>query len=137
MAGPRACHSPSRNPLPVYKNELTGAAPTEGSGTPTLTPIVSRASTPAPATTPDAVPSFDSKLFKQFIKAYLKTQVLGRIEVDSEPCEQSFKAQFPDLYYGNLHMDCYQFCHQCQDYFENAGAKGPNRIRFAALFLRR
>ena len=33
-------------------------------------------------------------------------------------------------------MDCYRFCQQCEDHFETAGASGPNRIPFAALFLR-
>ena len=70
------------------------------------------------------------------MKAYLEAQVPGQTEVDPEPCEQSLKARFPDLYYGNSHMDCYRFCQQCKDHFETAGAKGPNRIPFAALFLR-
>ena len=50
--------------------------------------------------------------------------------------EQPFKAWFLDLYYGNLHMDCYRFCPQYKDYFETARVKRPNRILFAALFLR-
>ena len=33
-------------------------------------------------------------------------------------------------------MDCYRFCQQYEDHFETAGASGPNRILFAALFLR-
>ena len=33
-------------------------------------------------------------------------------------------------------MECYNFCQQCEDYFATAGAKGPNRIPFAASFLR-
>ena len=33
-------------------------------------------------------------------------------------------------------MDCYRFCQQCEDHFETAGASGPNRIPFAASFLR-
>ena len=33
-------------------------------------------------------------------------------------------------------MDCYRFCQQCEDHFETAGASKPNRIPFAALFLR-
>ena len=136
MAGPRARRSPRRNAPLTGKDELAGAAPTEGSGTPIPTPVLSRASTPAPATAPAAAPSLDNKLFKQFIKAYLEAQVPGRTEVDSEPREQPLKARFPDLYYGNSHMDCYRFCQQCKDYFETAGAKGPNRIPFAALFLR-
>ena len=77
-----------------------------------------------------------NELFKQFMKAYLENQVTGQTEIDIEPRKQLFKARFPNLYYGNLHMDCYQFCQQCKDHFETAGAKRPNRILFAALFLR-
>ena len=33
-------------------------------------------------------------------------------------------------------MECYNFCQQCEDHFATAGAKGPNRIPFAASFLR-
>ena len=32
-------------------------------------------------------------------------------------------------------MDYYRFCQQCKDHFETAGAKWPNKILFAALFL--
>ena len=136
MAGPRARRSPRRNPPPAGEDELAGAVPTEGSDTPTPTPVMSCAPTPAPATAPAAAPSSDNELFKQFMKAYLEAQVPGRTEVDPEPREQPLKARFPDLYYGNSHMDCYRFCQQCEDHFETAGAKGPNRIPFAASFLR-
>ena len=43
------------------------------------------------------------------MKAYLEAQVLGQTEFESKTCKQPFKAPFPDLYYGNLHMDYYQF----------------------------
>ena len=135
MAGPRACCSPRRNLSLTSKDELAGAAPTEGSGTPISTPVVFRAPTLALATAPAVAPSLDNELFKQFMKAYLETQVPGRIEVDPEPCKQPLKAWFPDLFYGNLHIDCYRFCQQCEDYFKTAEAKGPNRIPFAASFL--
>ena len=59
----------------------------------------------------------------------------SRTEVDPKPCEQPLKAKFPDLYYGNLDMDCYRFCQQCEDYLTTAVAKGPNRIPVAASFL--
>ena len=85
MAGPRACHSLRWNPPPAGKDELAGAAPTEGSGMPTPTPVVSRASTPALATTPATASSSDNKLFKQFMKAYLEAQVPGQTEIDSKP----------------------------------------------------
>ena len=77
MTGPRARRSPRQNPLPTGKDELAGAAPTEGSGTPTPTPVVSRAPTPAPATAPAVAPFSDNELFKQFIKAHLEVQVPG------------------------------------------------------------
>ena len=107
MARPHARRSPCQNPPPAGENKLASVVLTESSGTPTPTPVVLHAPTPAPATTPVAAPSSDTKLFKQFIKAYLEAQVLGRTEVDLEPCEQPLKARFPDLYYGNSHMDCY------------------------------
>ena len=107
MAGPCACRSPCRNPPPAGEDELAGAALTESSGTPTPTSVMSRTPTPAPATAPAAAPSSDTKLFKQFMKAYLETQVPGQTKVDPKPCKQPLKARFPELYYGNSHMDCY------------------------------
>ena len=72
MAGPRARQSPCRNLRPVGENELAGVAPTEGSGTPIPTLVMSRALTPALATASTVAPSLDNELFKQFIKTYLE-----------------------------------------------------------------
>ncbi len=33
-------------------------------------------------------------------------------------------------------MEYYNFCQQCEDHFATCGAIGPNRIPFAASFLR-
>ena len=137
MAKLSACRSPCRNSFLTGEDRFAGAAPTEGSGTPTPTPVLSRAPTPAPATASAVTPSLDNKLFKQFMKAYLEAQMPGRIVVDSEACKQPLKAWFPDLYYGNLHMDCYWFCQQCENHFKTTRAKKPNKILFAALFLHR
>ena len=109
MARLPACRSSCRNPFPTGKDGLAGATLTESSGTSTPTPVMSHDPTPAPATAPVIAPSSDNKLFKQFMKAYLEAQVPSRTKVDPELCKQSFKAQFPDLYYGNLHIDCYRF----------------------------
>ena len=68
MAGPRACRSSCLKPPPTSEDELAGAAPIEGSSTPTPTPAVSYAPTPTPA----IALSSDNKLFKQFIQAYLE-----------------------------------------------------------------
>ena len=135
MAGPCTRRSPCRNPPPAGKDELAGA-PTDGSGTPapTITPAVSRALTPAPAPTASAPASTD-ELFKQFMKTYLEAQT-QTAQGQAEPQKQPLKAWFPNLYWGNLHMDCYRFCQQCEDHFKTAGAKKSNRIPFAASFLR-
>ena len=135
MAGPCAYRSPCGNLFPTTKDKLTRAALTEGSGTVTPTPVVFRALTSALAIAPVIAPSLNNKLFKQFIKTYLETQVPKQTKVDPKPRKQPFKAQFPNLYYGSLDMDYYQFCQQCKDHFKTAGAKGPNKILFKALFL--
>ena len=46
MAGPCARRSPRQNPPSTGKDELAGAAPTEGNGTPTPTLAVTRVPTP-------------------------------------------------------------------------------------------
>ena len=72
MARPFTCSSPCQNPFPAGENELAGVVLTEGSGTPTPTPVVLLAPTYAPATDPAAAPSLDTQLFKQFMRAYLE-----------------------------------------------------------------
>ena len=50
--------------------------------------------------------------------------------------DKFFKAQNPDLYYGNSYMECYYFCQQCKDDFETTKAKSHKRIPFAEIFLK-
>ena len=73
---------------------------------------MSHAPTPTLATAPVVALYLDNKLFKHFMKAYLKTQVLAQtaLEINPKPGKQIFKARFPDLYYRNLYIDYYQFC---------------------------
>lgn len=142
MAGPRTCRSPCGNPcqkpLPIGKDELAeGAqeAPTDNSGTPVPTSrTLILASTPV--LTPSSAPASTNELFKKFMKACLENQTQAPAPSQAEPREQPLKAWFPDFYYKNLYIDCYHFCHQCQNYFETAGATRPNRISFATSFLR-
>ena len=73
MAGPRTCRNPRRNPPPGGEDELASGpseAPNKGSNTPTPSPLVFRAQTPAQALTL----SSNEGLFQQFIKAYLENQ---------------------------------------------------------------
>ena len=106
--------APSCNPTPSL-NQL-----------PTLIP--GSAPVPAPALAPT------NELFKKFIKAYLESNQGSRQSLAEY--EWPLKAKVPEVYYGKLHMDCYDFCQQCKDYFEPAGATGTNRTPFAASFLR-
>ncbi len=46
------------------------------------------------------------------------------------------KAKIPYIYHGGSYMEYYNFCQQYKDYFATCGATGPNRILFAASFLR-
>ena len=140
MAGTRTRRSPCRNPPSGGEDELAGGslkAPTKGSNTPTPSPPASRAQTPAFAQAP--APPSNKGLFQQFMKAYLENQNQNQapppVPIQAELRKQLLKVQFPDLYYGNSHLDCYHFCQQCEGHFDTAGASGPNRISFAASFL--
>ena len=126
MAGPRT----RRN---------AGGAPTDDSGTPVPTPAVSR--TPAPASVPGPPGRYTDedlqRATKLTLEFFVKGQEHGQLQANFAPRKQPLKARFLDLYYGNSHLDWYRFCQQCEDHFETAGANGPNRVPFAALFLRR
>ena len=128
MAGPCTCRN-------------TGGAPTNGSGTPELTPAVSRAPTPALASAPGPSGRYINedlqRATKLALESFVKGQELGQLQASSAPCKQPLKAQFPNLYYRNSHLNCYCFCLQCEDYFKIAEANRPNRVSFAALFLRK
>ena len=136
-------HTPCCNPPLGGEDELAGGpprAPIKGRYILTPSPPVSRAQTPASAQVP-ASPS-NKGFFQQFMKTNLENQNQNQNQtsplalIQAELREQLLKARFPDLYYGNSHLDCYRFCQQCEDHFDTAGASGPNRIPFAASFLR-
>ena len=135
MGGACTCHNPRHNPPSGGENEPVGDPPgasTKGSNTSTLSPPVSWAQTPAQP----PVPSSTEELCQQLLKTYAATVNLLEQNHGSGPCKKSLKVQFSDLYYGNLHIDCYRFCQQCKDNFETAGASRPNRIPFATSFFR-
>ena len=78
------------------------------------------------------VAKYTEENLQRILKAVLEAQVLAF----DEPCKKLLKARSPDVYCGKSHMECYNFCQQYEDHFTTAGAKGPNRIPFAAFFLR-
>ena len=118
------------NPANSFYSDSTSPAL---SCNPTLGPVLVLALIPAlvPAPAP-ALPS-SNKLFKQFMKTYLKSnQGLKQSPVERK---QSLKAKLPEVYYNKLHIDCYHFCQQCKKHFEIARATGANQTPFAAFFF--
>ena len=102
------CSAPTRSTGPSEQDEL---ASTAGSSIP---------SAPAPA---PRIAKYTEADLQRILKVCLEAK---------GPQE----GPFPDLYFGKSHMECYQFCQQCEDYFDTAGAKDNNRTLFAASFLR-
>ena len=51
--------------------------------------------------------------------------VLAPAPIVAEAPREKLKARSPDLYRGKSHMDCYNFCQQCEDYFATVGATEP------------
>ena len=64
---------------------------------------------------------------------FMKT-TQAQTQVLAEPQEQSLKARSPETYLEKSHMDYYNFCQQCEDYFESSSATGMNSTPFAASF---
>ncbi len=50
--------------------------------------------------------------------------------------DRPLKPRNPDLYYSNLHIECYYFCQQCEDHFEVMGSLGHKLVLFIAGFLK-
>ena len=88
------------------------------------------------AVVPTAAPPVP-KYTEEDLQRILKTVLEARAPTTSEePWDKPLKAHSPDVYRRKSHMECYNFCPQCEDYFATAGARGANRIPFAASFLR-
>ena len=121
---------PCRNLSPSSISLSPGPNPSRH---PTLGPAAVPAPAPAPVHSPALASVATNDLFKQFMKAYLEMNQ-GPRQPPAER-ERSFKAKILEVYYGKLHIECYHFCQQCEDYFETAGATKTNWTPFAASFL--
>ena len=84
---------------------------------------------------PPAVESPVAKYTEEDLQRILKTVLEARAPPSDGIREKPLKARSPDVYRGKSHMECYNFCQQCEDHFATTGVKGPNRILFAASFL--
>ena len=145
LGGSRSRRSPRWNlpPFDLVEDELARDPGTVGSlYSGSTSPVLSRNPIPCLELVSALIsvpvlalaPPCSNQLFKQIMRAYLKSNQRSRqppIEY-----ERSLKAKVSEVYYSKLHMDCYHFCQQCKDHFENAGATETNRTCFAAFFFR-
>ena len=121
-----ACCSPCQNPHDG-KNKLTGGTPNKGKDRRTPTPAVTRALTPAatPVVAPLAASgSADSSIIRYLeddLQPILMTVLNSRPPAPvpahvvaaalhaKSPHERSLKARLPDIYWGETHLECYNF----------------------------
>ena len=127
---------PDSSPPPESGDELSD----QPVGPSTKLPV---ANAPAAA---NSIPKYSEDDLQRILRTVLEARVPVPAPVPApapapapivaEAPREKLKARSPDVYRGKSHMDCYNFCQQCEDYFATAGATGPTRIPFAASFLR-
>ena len=76
-----------------------------------------------------------AKYIEEDLQKILRTVFKAQAPSDGAR-EKPLKARLCDVYCGKFHIECYNFCQQCEDHFVTDGAKGLNRILFVAFFLR-
>ena len=153
-----ACQSPRQNPHDG-KDEFAGGNFTEGSDRRTPPSAATHASIPfvtpiiAPLAASGSANSFVIRYLKDDLQRIVKTIFEGRplflpapasvlapvVAATPQyegPRERLLKARFQDIYWSKTHLKCYNFFQQFGDHFAIAGATGPNRVPFAATFLK-
>ncbi len=99
---------------------------------------------PGPVSAPTPTPMAPSNdLFREFMRTCIekvRDQALAALAAPAaearDHTNRPFQPRNPDLYYGNLYMECYYFCQQCKDYFKVVGSLGHKRVLFTAGFLK-
>ena len=75
------------------------------------------------------------RILKAVLEAQAPISAPVPAPVASKMSREKLKAYCPDVSYGKSHIDCYNFCQQCEDYFATKGAMGPTWILFAMSFF--
>ena len=128
-------------PTPLFSTPTTRMTLIRGRGGP-CRKRTSEGSSPLPEFIHDKTPVNPpteppvAKYTEEDLQKILRTVLEARAPPFDGPREKPLKARSPDVYCGKSHIECYNFCQQCKDHFATAGAKSPNRISFAAFFLR-
>ena len=88
------------------------------------------------------IPKYFEDDLQQIFKAILEVRapILAPALVPTpatfEVLRNKLKARFSDVYCRKPHIDCYNFCQQCEDYFATVEAIGPTQIPFITSFFR-
>ena len=84
---------------------------------------------------PPTVKPLIAKYIEEDLQKILRTVLKAQAPSSDGSCEKLLKARSLDVYCSKSHMECYNFCQQCENHFATARAKGPNRISFGVFFL--
>ena len=82
-----------------------------------------------------AIESLIIKYSKEDLQKIIRIVLKAQAPLSDNVGEKPLKARSPDVYCGKCYMEYYNFCQPCEDHFATTGAKGLNRILFAAFFL--
>ncbi len=126
-----ALRSPLSTMPPVRQGRPAIRRPALGLEAPAPGPVPAPAPTPAPAL---------NDRFQEFMRTCIEkvrdqAPAAPATEVRDDT-DRPLKPRNPNLYYGNLHIECYYFCQQCKDHFEIAGSLGHKRVPFVVGFLK-
>ena len=72
------------------------------------------------------------KDLQQTFKTVLEAQAPTSIK---KPWNKLLKAHSPDIYRRKFHMECYNFCQQCEEYFTTAEVRKTSWIFFVISFF--
>ena len=81
-------------------------------------------SAPSPVATPGPL-MYTADDLQRVTKLHMEAFTQAQARCLERPREQPLKSRLPELYYGELHTECYHFCQQCEDHFDSAGATVP------------
>ena len=112
--------------IPQKQDELAGAKFDADSNKPSTLPK-------AP-TLPLVLPPTKNLLTK-LIKVFIQT-TQAQAQALAELQKRPLKAKTPETYWSKSHIEYYQICQQCENYFKTSGATEMNRTPFTVSFLR-
>ena len=78
---------------------------------------------PADTSVPKYSEDHLQRIFKAVLEAWAPASTPTPAPVVFEVPREKLKARSPNVYYKKSHIDCYNFCQQCEDYFTTQGSQ--------------